>query len=320
MSRIEDLRRGAGTARELFWATAAERTRVGLARAIGEPPPWTSDEVLRRNRFTNVYRLLDRATQYLVRRVIDGQDCSPRDTAARTLLYCTFNKPETWEQIELEVGPVSARTPAADVCRALRAIAARGWSLYTGAYKTICCFPGKPQYQGHVETALSLASDVPERGFSCEFGQEECQRWLVARRGVGPFFKFQLAIALSYGNAVKWTDADMRAVPGPGAIAGASRITGRSGAEQARALIADLAARAPTEPAELGHPMHRLVGRGPSEVDVEHWLCEFDKYCRAAAGQPIRKREFDESAAQKIETQVIPRKLGGGRAWMSEEK
>jgi hypothetical protein len=54
---------------DTYWSFAAARQALYEARLRGAAPPWTSDPILRRHRFTNCYRAADRVSQFLIRRV-----------------------------------------------------------------------------------------------------------------------------------------------------------------------------------------------------------------------------------------------------------
>lgn len=84
----------------LFWIV--ERMRVFWKKYKGEPAPWTDDPIIQGFKFTNVYRCLDRVSQYLLSHVIyNGKDYEPEDMFYRILLFKHFNKIETWEAIGL---------------------------------------------------------------------------------------------------------------------------------------------------------------------------------------------------------------------------
>jgi hypothetical protein len=92
-----------------YWRFAAERQNVFFQRLEGHPPPWTSDRVIQAYKFTNAYRASDRVSQYLIRNVIYRSDL-PRDTKEvvfRILLFKVFNKIETWELLQEELGPLT---------------------------------------------------------------------------------------------------------------------------------------------------------------------------------------------------------------------
>jgi hypothetical protein len=90
-----------------YWRFAAERQSVFFKRFERRPPPWTHDPVLRVHKFTNAYRASDRVSQYLIRSVIYRPDLpdDPGEVIFRVLLFKLFNKIETWELLEKELGP-----------------------------------------------------------------------------------------------------------------------------------------------------------------------------------------------------------------------
>ena len=94
---------------DTYWRFAAERQAIFFARAAGQPPPWTEDEILAEFKFTNAYRAADRVSQFLIRRVIyrDDLPATAEEVFFRTILFKLFNKIETWELLEREVGPVT---------------------------------------------------------------------------------------------------------------------------------------------------------------------------------------------------------------------
>ena len=54
-----------------FWEFVGERESIRLQKEAGEPGPWTNDEVLRVNHFTNVNRNDDRGTKLLFEKIKD---------------------------------------------------------------------------------------------------------------------------------------------------------------------------------------------------------------------------------------------------------
>lgn len=61
-----------------------ERHNVWERRRAGDPQPWTSDPVLAGNKFTNVFRVLDYGSQFLLKELLDPSLPS-RDILARCL-------------------------------------------------------------------------------------------------------------------------------------------------------------------------------------------------------------------------------------------
>ena len=80
-----------------------------MRRISGEPAPWSSDPVLRENRFTNVYRASDRVSKYLIKHVIYDGDPKEEEVFFRTLLFKLFNRTGTWELLVDRLGPPTWR-------------------------------------------------------------------------------------------------------------------------------------------------------------------------------------------------------------------
>src|SRR5437016_11359187 len=97
----------ATTVFDTYWRFAEARQALFMRRVRGEDPPWTSDPVLAQHRFTNVYRASDRVSQYLIRHVIYAGSRRPEEVFFRVLLFKFFNRIETWERLERELGTPS---------------------------------------------------------------------------------------------------------------------------------------------------------------------------------------------------------------------
>ncbi|MCM1141918.1 MAG: putative DNA base hypermodification protein, partial [Muribaculum sp.] len=70
---------------------------------------WTTDPILSRYKFTNVYRICDRVSQYLVRNVIykDLAKYTAEDVLLRILIFKIFNKIETWTFLQENYGEIT---------------------------------------------------------------------------------------------------------------------------------------------------------------------------------------------------------------------
>lgn len=64
---------------DTYWRFAVKRQEIFFQRLEGEAPPWTTDPVLTKYKFTNAYRASDRVSQYLIRYVIYQGDQSPEE-------------------------------------------------------------------------------------------------------------------------------------------------------------------------------------------------------------------------------------------------
>ena len=118
-------------------ALAAERQAVYFRRLTDPFGPWTDDPILSEYRFTNAYRVTDRVSQYLVRHVQydPARSQTPVEVFFRTLLFKLFNRIETWEAIEGDLGPISSQsTPLDRISDVLDRQISHGARVYSAAY------------------------------------------------------------------------------------------------------------------------------------------------------------------------------------------
>lgn len=83
---------------------------------------YTKDPILHKYKFTNVYRLLDRTTQYMLSEVImvgKKHKYSRRDMFWRIMIFKHFNKPATWQYLIKKFGDITAETPLLDIISAI---------------------------------------------------------------------------------------------------------------------------------------------------------------------------------------------------------
>ncbi len=120
---------------DTYWRFASERQHIYGARTRGESGPWTTDPILSRFRFTNCYRATDRVSQFLIQRVSYEGDQSPVEIVFRTLLFKLFNRIETWELLESEIGRLAWNTfDLEEYDGVLSDAFASGRRLYSAAY------------------------------------------------------------------------------------------------------------------------------------------------------------------------------------------
>ena len=87
----------------------AERHAVHQRRLTGKPWPWTDDPILQQHAFTNVFRIYDRVTQYIICNVIGKGDQDLHETCFRVILFRCFNRISTWELLLAHFGELTWR-------------------------------------------------------------------------------------------------------------------------------------------------------------------------------------------------------------------
>ena len=93
---------------DAYWEFAVKRQNIFFNRLKNKKQPWTSDPILQSYKFTNAYRASDRVSQFLIKNVIYTQKkYSNEDTCFRILLFKLFNKIETWQYLEKNLGEIT---------------------------------------------------------------------------------------------------------------------------------------------------------------------------------------------------------------------
>lgn len=274
---------------ESFFSFARARHQIYLDRAAGKPAPWTDDPVLQQFRFTNVYRELDRTTVWFRQRVRDPLRCDPRVLLA-TIAFRWFNRIETGEVIK-------DLFYAWDSDEARRRLAGVS-PVVTGAY-IIKTPDGMNKLDGVLWCIDQCAADI-DRLCAAMHGAslQEAWRTLCEMPFMGPFMAYEVITDLRYTYLlVDAHDVLTWANPGPGCRRGLSRVCGRD-KEYYRS----------GQEAEILEHMQDLLYLSGAYFDkqpdwpkwemreVEHLLCEFDKFERATNGEGRPKQRFTPAA------------------------
>tara|TARA_X000001388_G_C2136739_1_gene87090 strand:- start:29 stop:553 length:525 start_codon:yes stop_codon:yes gene_type:complete len=166
---------------------------------------------------------------------------------------------------------------------------ARKEKVYTGAYMLTGTLGGTKVEQTVDKILTPLYANFP-----CDFSSlENCWKSFLPYAGFSDFMSYEVVTDLRH---TKWLckapDIMVWANPGPGAMRGLNRIFGRPlDSKQKKPLfiqeMRDLLALLNNEPLPL------------EMRDIEHCLCEFDKYERARLGQgrpraKYKPREYEE--------------------------
>lgn len=97
---IEGRRLPVSSVLDTFFRFVTLRHDIHLRRTRGDQPPWTMDPILQRWPFANVFRVLDRTSQFVLRKVIREGDEDLQEVVFRVILFRSFNRMETWEQLK----------------------------------------------------------------------------------------------------------------------------------------------------------------------------------------------------------------------------
>jgi hypothetical protein len=252
-----------------------------MRRISGEPAPWSSDAVLRENRFTNVYRASDRVSQYLIKHVIYEGDSKEEEIFFRTLLFKLFNRTGTWELLVDRLGPPTWR--AFDLARyeaVLSDAFASGARLYSAAYiMPPPSFGAVRKHANHLRLLQHMMNDGAPRKVACAKSLEEVFATLRGYPSLGDFLAFQLTIDLNYSEVVNFSEMDF-VVAGPGARNGIRKCFAEAGDMCEADVIRTMAEIAEGEFERRGLHFKTLWGRPLQLIDCQNLFCEVDKYAR----------------------------------------
>lgn len=290
-----------------YWRFAAERQRVFYRRVLGTAWPWTENPVMAVYKFTNAYRASDRVSQYLIRRVIYRDDLpkSADEVVFRILLFKLFNKIETWERLELALGPISFADYRFDrYDEVLSKAMAEGHRVYSAAYimpPGSSAFGCRAKHQNHLKLLeMMMAQALPEKLASARSMQKGFEL-LRAYPTIGDFLAYQFVTDVNYSEVTDFSEMDF-VIPGPGARDGLRKCFADTGGLSDAELIRLMADRQGEECARLGLEFPSLWGRPLQLIDCQNLFCEVDKYARVAhpeaAGLTGRTRIKQKFAAQ----------------------
>ncbi len=288
-----------------------ERHNIYLNRYVHEKEfPWSKDVILNTYKFTNVYRELDRVTIWVkehIRKPFKDHEylwfmlCIARQINwPPTLLDMMNGSVDSWPYAKM-----SDKWSYKKAMKVMRDRKAFGFKVYTGAYIL------NAQYQGFTN---GVKIDKPE--FTCKyvlnslwkdrkkvtkFMEEattiaEVVALLRQYPGWGGFTAYEVACDLRYTRYLnKATDKLTYANPGPGAARGMNRLLGRElkSNQPDKVVVPEMA-----ELLKIVNDQWEVTKNTPKlELrEIEHCLCEFDKYERVRNGQGRPRSKFNSLA------------------------
>ena len=261
-----------------------ERHNIFIRKEINnEPYPWSDDAILTEYSFCNVYRELDRVTIWIRENWREPYADHPNLPFAMAMAR-QINWPDTLDEIGFptEWRPDHVKTIMQDRM-------AKKQKVYTGAYMLTGTLGGTKIEQTVDKILTPLYANFP-----CDFSSiENSWKSFLPYAGFSDFMSYEVVTDLRH---TKWLekapDIMTWANPGPGAMRGLNRIFGRP---------LDSKQKKPLFIQEMRDLLAILNNRPlPLEMrDIEHCLCEFDKYERTRLGQGrprsrYKPREYEE--------------------------
>lgn len=271
---------------DTYWRFAAERQAIFFRRMEGQSPEtWTQDPIIERYKFTNSYRASDRVSQYLIKKVIYTGDQSPEEVFFRTILFKIFNRIETWELLERELGRISyADYSFKDYDNVLMKARKRSARIYSAAYimpSGNSVFGYRQKHRNNLRMLeLMMEEDVALRIADAR-SMKEAFELLRSYPLIGDFLAYQYVTDLNYSELTRFSETEF-VVPGPGAISGVHKCFSSLGGLTEANIIRHVMERQEEEFRQRGIEFQTLWGRPLQLIDCQNLFCEVDKYARIA--------------------------------------
>lgn len=283
---------------QMFWYFMNERHKIYVAKEIDKKKwPWTRDPILKKFKFTNVFRQLDRVTQEWTQRYMKLQHgkVSDEDLLFKLCMFRLFNWPPTYDALHYEIA--NKKWNEKKAVKLLKERAASGDDeknqIFTGAY----IIPNAGSERPKIEVICEAVTWVYEnrkdlvKRIRKRPSMEKTVNILQNIFTVGPFIAYEIACDLRFTRILNdATDINSWANPGPGAKRGIHRLLvgdkdwprGTPKPNYVRKMR-ELLVMA-QKPGVLGK--HIKDCEWPFEMrEIEHSLCEMDKYLRVKNGE-----------------------------------
>ncbi len=270
---------------ERFWWWINERHQIFIKKDIQAlEPPWTEDQILREYRFTNVFRELDRTTRWFRKHVRDDQAEDPNVLMA-TVIFRWFNRIRTG--IYLGTAGLFRRWDSERARYLLEDV----HPVSTGSY-IIKTPDGMNKLEG-ICWCIDNVWKVREETYRAIISLktlEHATEYLMDFPYLGGFMAYEIVSDLRHTHILRNApDVMTWAHAGPGAKRGLNRIHNRPtkkniGTDQAVKEMKDL----------LDDSWFRTDSHVPTMEmrDIEHSLCEFDKYMRVFQGEGRPRQRY----------------------------
>jgi hypothetical protein len=281
---------------ERFFAYATAREQIRIKKEAGLPAPWTDDPILQKYRFCNVYREDDKVTRWIRAHITEA--AYGKNFLAAIILARWFNRISTLERLALDGHSLFGDLYRDDRVRLrLHGVA----PVVTAAY-VIKTPNGMNKLDGVLWSydlirpdCAAMQEKMKAENWSLQFATAH----LATYPYLGPFMAYEIVTDLRHSSLLeKAPDIMTWANPGPGCARGISRIVYDDPNVLKRSSREDVYF--------MNQQMYNLLyfanneGMGPAAHrpwemrEVEHTLCEFDKYERVRLGEGEPKQLYRE--------------------------
>lgn len=303
---------------ELFLSFVRSRHAMFVRRQAGLPQSsWTDDTILSSGRsFTNVFRVLDRGTQRLVRMLwsSSGLAMNPSTTLMLCMVYRRTNNTDFWSRVPDEVmapdlSDLDAWFSRIDAMSTLSDISPFDQHPYllVGSFNHFR-IEGDDSSNRMIDLLRRSAVDwltgsrwwgniTHVKRADGHYAWHVMMDNLCAQPGINDFLAQQIATDFGYSQYGDASYDDEDVVLGPGSRRGIKRIfpdMPLKDPSAARGAIIALRNEVWSTLPEVNlSAVDPNVSHAPSLMDIQNCLCEFDKYRRISTGGVYRRKWRD---------------------------
>tara|TARA_R110002073_G_scaffold79695_1_gene192170 strand:+ start:514 stop:1356 length:843 start_codon:yes stop_codon:yes gene_type:complete len=273
---------------EGFYDYINERHAIYLKRFIGEPHPWTDDEILQTYSFCNVYRELDKVTVWIRENWKEPYADHPNLPFAMAVAR-QINWPDTLQEIGFPEHWNPERVKAI-----MQGRMDRKEKVYTGAYMLTGTLGGTKVEQT-IDKILTPLYENPPTIYKNSL--EKTWAEYLPYAGFSGFMAYEVVTDLRHSKYLENAEDIMTwANAGPGAKRGLNRIHGRPLEQTIKPLQLTI------EMQELLDMAGDYIGSFLPDLEmreIEHCLCEYDKYERVRLGEGRPRAKFKYTGETK---------------------
>lgn len=304
---------------KLFFKTMFERQMIWKKRFIDKQErPWSEDEFLSKYKFTNVYRELDRNSQWQIKNIILNDKLSLKNYVWKILIFRIFNNPSTFEFIRdrynVEEGILNFDEYNMTVFDfQIAKVREEGINPFTNAYLINSAFSREKRDTAYTKQVVPYIHNNVNNIIKCSLlcsKPEELIKFLNTIPGVSNFISHEFFQDFTYiekyteRKFFKFNQNDYTNV-GPGASVGIRLIyPSLKDMKQQKEAIYKLRDIAGEELKKIGDFPFLYFNKEKNEYytsyecnitlhQIEMWLCEFQKYWKMIIGEGKQRTIFN---------------------------
>ncbi len=277
-----------------FFYWMYERQNIWHRRfVLKQQAPWTKNKYMKDRKFTNVYRELDRNSIWQINNVINKKT-TKLNKFFQIVITRMINNPETFEEIGI---PTSDNFNNKKFFKAIERRRKRGDQVFTNAYLINVGKKGRTRNDHY---ANYVFKKFHER---CEFLWEDIQAskhpetvmgYLTnCLDSCGKFIAYEIWCDLAHAKLIPWTTNDYVNI-GPGCRVGLALLFPSLWKDSKRLMkklwwLRDNEGRLFEKHSYWFHYLH---DKGLSLREIEHSLCEYQKYYKMKIGEGRQRLHF----------------------------